>query len=682
MGRHRFLFSRDRLAIRLILLSIVISSIDLSGSSAALAFSDGLLASSVIDSSVPTPTVVSASLSPGATYRLAASGTYARNAAGDIQDAECSGGLPRRPSASLDDLGDLYIDGSQIDWKPLIAAGPLGVCSVSSSSIYTASYVPSSATMTAFVNDDSYSDNSGSLYLRVLCLPTFPSGEVFVQQAAINPFASETVTETATSCPFGSEFDPTSFKLAQTTSAAIRDGYGCSKRARYHDIADQAESFGYLQTATALIDSRDNSFYDPLDPADPNSVHRGYDATDTYYSETETAWAWRYSGHWGIHTCNWLEPGVNYRITVKGTYKYDQSVTGTSYAMADAECATGYRQSTASTPGITTTSTSETWSDKEIPSYYLYQFTDRGMTPDKFGAGWQDHRFDYHPKEAEGFVTSTYDGLDLQFGWQGQSQFVTWTVVTQSAGAWVTTTSTSCSDLHHAYLAEVTGTGNPLHMVIHDFYRYQEWDNCGALSVRISTDTSSIILPSEPPSIDCHYAPINDALIVTMSAAAEPDPMDPLKGYFGPPTSVVVEESFRMQASYVTQAVTSSVIYWRLVSGSHWIASALDKRGKFCTGIYFNDDPDPTRKGYFDRCDATTATADERHLFEFKPEDIAGSQGQVHWNIFENLSTTTVYSDFCSDGYCSIPYYCRIHNESSNMRGVIVVRQTASLSSS
>lgn len=251
---------------------------------------------------------------PGQTYTLRVQGTYRYgNSTKKIADAECTtdvgGSLTSGTFVAKRFLDRDYYDvmvkvGNELasfDWRPESpytgADASKGEPQCSSTHVYTASYAPSTTSLSFVVDDPVVADNQGLLTITV----------------ARGAFS--------------------------TLRRYANQNYQCPKWTDEPVSSAPTGVVGEIQTADVMVDSRRNPYQVPY----PYATDSGpANATNPYYPhifapEDET-------GHWGIYTCNWALPDSTYRIVVDDLFTYDETVQadmGPEYAQADAECTTG-----------------------------------------------------------------------------------------------------------------------------------------------------------------------------------------------------------------------------------------------------------------------------------------------------------------------------------------------------
>lgn len=484
------------------------------------------------------------------------------------------------------------------------------------------------------------------------CAVKYPNdGSEFQKNAAINSPGNEKATS-----------------LPGCTEDAYFTGYSggnleyqCPKYSKESITSAGSGPKGYLESANLTIDSRDNS-YDPVNPAGESQA-RNYDGTG-YYSDEVVPY--KQTGHWGIQTCNWSEANTLYRITVRGAYKFDQTQPA-GYGEADAECSTGFAPSSDPEWGLTSAESASTWTDKFVPPQYSYIY--KGKHPnivaaspdaDRYGAEWKDHRFDYDfllNKGIPGAEINAYDGdgFDLEIGWSPGP--VTWTAL--EAGKPV---DKPCSK-DHVYAYDFRGTGRPIHLVLADFVRYAEWENCGTLSIHIQKAGSRYTIPSAPPygGDVCHWVSNDQQTKVWMKDFNGSNLTHPY--YFDAINYTTQEREFRP----ATGVSESGTVRWgNLGGGPHSVTSMVAKDGTFCTNVS-SLGIDLGR----DDCDRTG----KQKLFDSNPlcpPDCTTAYGGFQWKV---ELTEEAAQRLAEGGYISIPYYCRVKPD--EMRGTLVIRQNA-----
>lgn len=321
----------------------------------------------------------------GITYRLDVTGRYEYTSAGSayLADAECStygSGSSWKSQrwtalAGGSDLLDLKA-GQDItfDWQPVQPmSGASGEPACSATNTYSTTFVPPRGAnyVQFYLHDPDPSDNNGTMSL--------------------------TVTRGAFS-------GPRVFEGA---------GYQCPKWNETPAVGTPGETVGEIQHLTTLVDSFMFTAMAHPDEVDENGNH--------IYPY------WYQSGHTGLYSCNWALQTSVYRITVEGTYIYNNEYPN---AMADAECATGLADDI-----------------------------------------WFFERYPTNPRDP---LAPYNDNLDMAIG----KTNVRWIPNQPDA-------SGMCSLDHKYYLPAWSPTGpGPIHFHLYDF-AYEEWNNRGQLKVTV-----------------------------------------------------------------------------------------------------------------------------------------------------------------------------------------------------
>lgn len=552
----------------------------------------------------------------------------------------------------------------------------------------------------------------------------------FKRDAAINdPSNEETILDDrCPPSPQGCYFEDYEYKDALGVTKRMDLGYQCPKYANLFDPtidehldrvvikdtwndpeiygANSIESaYRYLQAADLVIDSRDNT-YDPVNPYPNDSTGkclkgqcpsnaRTYTG-GSYYSDESVYY--KQTGHKGIQTCHWSDPGATYAITVKGTYKYDQ-LQPTGFAEADAECSTGFKRSDDTKWGVTERSTGEAWPEKYISRNYLYALQgensfirDISLDNDKYGSQWRAGRFIH---TLDGVVG--HDGFDLKIGWATAD--VTWKALEENSQGHLVESGLDCSEVLHTYGTTINGTGAPFHFILSDFVQYSEWDNCGTLSIRVSRMSGSETTypkPDDPPyhMNDCHFRhnvndPEDKVLIKDLKQKRDGEDLHPY--YFDPPNFVTSEYWFnyekrsphllsliKVESKPTGNPVDPNQPPSTGIAPHSFTAAVRKDNGEFCGGLN-------TTTGK-DACDPSSPLGGQSRLFDNQLQ--YGITGEIDQQICRPGSVCVVpaggfYWDpselsaparakLCNNGYCSIPYFCRVQPQT--MRGTLVYR--------
>lgn len=235
----------------------------------------------------------------GQRYNIEVSGVFNYSSAGPkyLADAECStygadNGWQAQRFTGLynSDLLDLKLRGdadTSFDWAPVQPfTNGSGESACSSTHTYTTTFTSNSRSslyVYFWVHDTDPQDNNGDFTVRI----------------TRGPYSNIRVVDgNAYQCPKWTEEAP----------------------------VDTAERAGEIQTADMTIDSFTWGAVGSAGEKDAlgNHIHP----------------YWYQTGHFGLFTCNWALPDSVYKITVSGTWQYDNSSLP-PLNMADAECTTG-----------------------------------------------------------------------------------------------------------------------------------------------------------------------------------------------------------------------------------------------------------------------------------------------------------------------------------------------------
>lgn len=223
--------------------------------------------------------------------------------------------------------------------------------------------------------------------------------------------------------------------------------YRCSKH--INDPFGVSLQPTWLADGKLVVDTRRQSL--GAEPSDP---------TRPYYEAT---------GHDGVFTCNWIERGKRYRVTVSGMYKWDQSAPP-GHALADAWCATGWPEGPPEDRDFYVSH----WGRWIFGTYYGPAGADLSQL-EPYGDGWRPKRFDF-----TSVVGTYYNPLSARI----DNRFVSWQAANPDANG---------CDPSHTYTYEFTAgvpgsptSGNgPLLLNLYDLWAYSEWDNCGKVGFRV-----------------------------------------------------------------------------------------------------------------------------------------------------------------------------------------------------
>lgn len=394
------------------------------------------------------------------------------------------------------------------------------------------------------------------------------------------------------------------------------------------------------------------------------------------------------------------------------------------------------------------------WTDDSLPatwdySEYVYAshnsqaFVNEGEEfyefDDNNGGDWRPKRFEFVVTQtgSSGEPTAeAVDAFDLRVNYAGAAErFVDWKPLKETSpgsGTYQKFDGGQCSPDHAYYLdiewddiqRWVLVPNAPIHFKIQDVVAYNEWDNCGNLSINISTISG----PTDPfevkpvhPDFDfaqnlaCHRVPYNEASLIKIRDLRLDDRnaanLQTAHAYYFDPTSTVVSERRdHMFGEEAGRTNTANTVVWEnFGAGPHSITAAVDQEGRFCHGVVtyptqplISNVTEITTTGTTttkfanvgsDDCDrAVTRTSwdddpqpsgkrvrlfDSHSLCFGDIEAIAPSLGlctapfeRFEWNV--NLTPAFKSSEFCENGFCSIPYFCRVAPEI--MRGNLVVR--------
>lgn len=309
----------------------------------------------------------------------------------------------------------------------------------------------------------------------------------------------------------------------------IERNYRCPRRANgppYETQTGPMEtqtvgSIGALVNARLIVDARQNT----------------HDSGEVYANER-----WRGTGHWGIQTCNWPDPLRKYRIIAKGVRSYDvfartpfettSTLSSPGFGLADAECATGWEvgpnndaEWAQEAPELRNPQT------LHIPGYYQSLGATGTMTPngfDWFGNEFKPNRFDSN-------TGMRYeDRLDLQV-YQGSSLSLDhrWIPLEESSGGLVERPEQKCSSIHMYELdgngsAEgVSWQGDPesIRFRLIDLTQYIEWENCGALAVKVQPIEDPIEDFDAAPAYNCNWVPLYNTVTMKRSLDRPESPL-------------------------------------------------------------------------------------------------------------------------------------------------------------